>query len=162
MSSIGSRIEEVRRFFRLKQKDFAQKIKISRSHVSMLESGQQPPSDRVLALIVLAFGVNEHWLRTGEGDMLTGQGQGQTRSPAADDKADYAKYPPDLANLINALMEVMASENAGVKAALRSSLTEWRETVRKDREIAELRRANEVMHTLLNPEDTPGEAKETS
>jgi len=51
----------------LKKVDFAKKINVSQSHVSRLTSGETAPSDRTIKDICAKFGVDEIWLRTGDG-----------------------------------------------------------------------------------------------
>lgn len=63
------RIKELRSVLNLSQKDFANSIAVQQSAVSMMERGTLPVSDRVITTICLAHGIDEHWLRTGEGDM---------------------------------------------------------------------------------------------
>lgn len=67
---IGDRIKEVRVFTGLSQTAFASALGVSRSAVSKLESGENIPAERTILLIVREFGVDENWLRTGEGEML--------------------------------------------------------------------------------------------
>lgn len=55
--------------FHLKKVDFAKRLKISQPFVSELCSGAKMPSDRTISDICAEFHINEHWLRTGEGDM---------------------------------------------------------------------------------------------
>ena len=52
------------------QKEFAQKIFVSTSFQTLTELGHKKVLDRHIKLIVTAFGVNEAWLRTGEGEMF--------------------------------------------------------------------------------------------
>jgi len=52
------------------QKEFAQKICVSTSFQTQLELGQKNILDRHIRLIVSAYGVDELWLRTGEGEMF--------------------------------------------------------------------------------------------
>jgi hypothetical protein len=73
--------------------------------------------------------------------------------------------PPDLADLISALVEVMRAEtpeDEGIKAALRTNLVQFRVDVRNNKKIARLERDMDAMKKILNPADPPGEAKETS
>lgn len=49
---------------------FAEIINVSRPFVSELCAGTKNPSDRTIFDICDKFGVNEEWLRTGEGEML--------------------------------------------------------------------------------------------
>ncbi|MFR8457518.1 MAG: helix-turn-helix domain-containing protein [Oscillospiraceae bacterium] len=67
---VNERIRSLIKALKIKQAEFAQRIGVSRPFVSELCSGAKNPSDRTIADICREFGVNEHWLRTGEGDMF--------------------------------------------------------------------------------------------
>lgn len=68
MSDIGIRIKELRKQLGLSQQKFGDCLKVSKSHISNLESGADSPSDMLVKLICLVFEVNEAWLRCGTGD----------------------------------------------------------------------------------------------
>lgn len=68
---MNDRIKEIRVAFGMTQTDFGNKIGISQNYIWMLESGVREPSERVIRDICREFGVNETWLRTGDGDMMT-------------------------------------------------------------------------------------------
>nr|DAR58684.1 MAG TPA: Helix-turn-helix XRE-family like protein [Bacteriophage sp.] len=70
MSDISSRISAVIRSSGLTKTAFSKKIGLSQPFVSQLASGDASPSDRTIVDICREFGVSEHWLRTGEGDMF--------------------------------------------------------------------------------------------
>ena len=65
---MNTRIEEVRKHEGLTQEQFADRINLSRNYLWMLENGSRVPSDRTIKDICREFGVNEEWLRTGEGE----------------------------------------------------------------------------------------------
>lgn len=52
------------------QAQLAEAIGLSRNYVWMIENGDRTPPDRTIADICRVLGVNENWLRTGEGEML--------------------------------------------------------------------------------------------
>lgn len=66
---MNSRIKEVRQLTGLTQAQFADRLNISRNYIALIEIGDRVPSDRTIADICREFGVSEHWLRTGEGEM---------------------------------------------------------------------------------------------
>ena len=66
----GDRIKAVRLSRGLSQEKFGEVIKISGAAVSRLESGVNNASEQTRSLICKEFGVNDTWLRTGEGEML--------------------------------------------------------------------------------------------
>lgn len=65
---MNTRIEIIRKNAGLTQEQFADKIGLSRNYLWMLESGSRTPSDRTIKDICREFGVDETWLRTGEGE----------------------------------------------------------------------------------------------
>ena len=64
------RIKALRKALSLNQTDFGSKIGVKQSAVAAYESGSRNPLDSVIVSICREFGVNEHWLRTGQGEML--------------------------------------------------------------------------------------------
>jgi transcriptional regulator with XRE-family HTH domain len=68
--TINQRIKILRKSLNLTQKEFAQKIYVSTSFQTLIELEQKNVLDRHIKLIISAFGVNEAWLRTGEGEMF--------------------------------------------------------------------------------------------
>lgn len=70
MRPIKDRIKTLRKALGLTQQEFADKIGIKRGAVANYELGRNEPIDAVLSLICREFHVDEHWLRTGEGEMF--------------------------------------------------------------------------------------------
>lgn len=64
---MNNRIKKLRLDLGLSQEAFGKQIKIQRSSVSKIETGENSPSDQTISLICKEFNVNEDWLRTGEG-----------------------------------------------------------------------------------------------
>ena len=52
------------------QEEFASKLNLSRNFIAQIETGAKVPSDRTITDICREYGVNERWLRTGEGEMF--------------------------------------------------------------------------------------------
>ena len=61
------RIKELRKHLGLTQAEFGDKISMRQTGVAWLESGERKITDRVITTICALFGVDEIWLRTGEG-----------------------------------------------------------------------------------------------
>jgi len=70
MEEILNRLRQLRAYMGLKQAEFSQRIGMAGNSYSQIETGTTPLKDRHIALICLTFGVNEDWLRTGEGEMF--------------------------------------------------------------------------------------------
>ncbi len=64
---IGERIKSLRQKKNLTQEEFGKKIGSARNTVANYEMGKREPGNAVITLICKEFGVNETWLRTGEG-----------------------------------------------------------------------------------------------
>ena len=65
---MSERIKTLRLELSLTQSEFGEKLGISQNYVWMIEKGDRVPSDRTVADICRVFGVNEDWLRTGQGE----------------------------------------------------------------------------------------------
>ncbi|MDR2079206.1 MAG: helix-turn-helix domain-containing protein, partial [Treponema sp.] len=71
MKEIGQRIIELRKALNdISQGEFAQKIGIKQAVISNIEIGRNGASNSTIRLICLTLGVNESWLRDGEGPMF--------------------------------------------------------------------------------------------
>ena len=69
-TKMKDRLKELRQFLELTQEEFGKKINIqSRAHISALENGTRNITDRIVNDVCREFGVNEEWLRYGQGEM---------------------------------------------------------------------------------------------
>lgn len=66
---LTNRVISVRKNERLNQSQFAEKLGLQRTIISLCENGKRDFSDRTLKDIAAEFHVNLEWLRTGKGDM---------------------------------------------------------------------------------------------
>lgn len=71
--SINNRINQVRHALELTQSKFAERIAVSSSYLAGMERGDNKVNDRVIRLVSMEFGVSEHWIRTGEGEMYSSE-----------------------------------------------------------------------------------------
>lgn len=63
------RIKEIRKRAGMNQTKFGESLRVSLSAVQKWEYGENFPSDAIIVLICQKFGINEEWLRTGQGEM---------------------------------------------------------------------------------------------
>lgn len=68
--TINDRIKDIRRSTGLSQTDFAERLGTTRGVITNLEGEKTTPNEPFIKLICREFNVDEHWLRTGEGEML--------------------------------------------------------------------------------------------
>jgi DNA-binding XRE family transcriptional regulator len=71
LNEVNQRILEVRKAMALNQNEFAQRIKVSRSYMGVLESTDRELNDRIIELVCVNCSVNEKWLRNGTGKMFS-------------------------------------------------------------------------------------------
>lgn len=69
MNTIKDRIKQLRKSETLTQKEFASRLLISQSYLSGVENGNEIPTNKLLKLICLEFGIKESWLINGTGEM---------------------------------------------------------------------------------------------
>ena len=69
VASINNRIKELRKAAGMTLQGLGDKIGLTPSALSYIESGKSTPSNQTVLSICRVFGASEHWLRTGEGDM---------------------------------------------------------------------------------------------
>ncbi len=69
MDTVGTRIRDARKASGKTQRDFAAGLGMSENFIWQIEKGQREPSDRTISDICRVYGINEVWLRTGEGEM---------------------------------------------------------------------------------------------
>lgn len=67
---INERIREVRKRSGLTLEKFGEKVGMRKNSLSAVENGINGVTDRLIMMTVKEFGVDEHWLRTGEGEMF--------------------------------------------------------------------------------------------
>ena len=68
--TISERLRLLRKTLDMSQVEFAKAIYISNGYIAELECEHRKINDRIIHLISLTFGVNEKWLKEGEGEMF--------------------------------------------------------------------------------------------
>lgn len=68
---MNERIKKLRKALDLTQQSFADRIGLKQNSIALIESGKRNISQQAVLSICREFGVNEGWLKTGEGEMFT-------------------------------------------------------------------------------------------
>jgi DNA-binding XRE family transcriptional regulator len=68
--TVNERIRQARQVLNMTQTAFSKAIYVSSGCTAEIENGHRAANDRIIRLICLTFGVNEQWLKTGEGEMF--------------------------------------------------------------------------------------------
>lgn len=67
---MNERIKQLRKELGLTQRDFAERLGVSRDTIANIEGGRIDIKDIFILSICREFNANETWLRTGEGEMF--------------------------------------------------------------------------------------------
>lgn len=67
---MGSRIKELRKYFKMTQEEFASELGIKQNTLSRYEAGQTPIPESLIELIRHKWRVDVEWIRGGEGSMF--------------------------------------------------------------------------------------------
>lgn len=104
-----NRVREVRKHFKLSQTAFGEKLGVSRDVISNVEQNRVNENNLFIEHMCSVFGVNEHWLRTGEGDMFRSDSQS-----LLDRMADEYSLTQRERAVISAFLELDSSDRAAV------------------------------------------------
>lgn len=69
---MSNRIKAIREALKLSQREFGEKLGVSRDVISNLEYGRVQPKELFLQHVCQQYGVNRYWLETGQGEMFKG------------------------------------------------------------------------------------------
>lgn len=105
ITSIGQRIRELRKYYKLNQTAFGKAVGVSYGHISNIEAGKDKASDNLIRLIAIEYCANEDWIKTGNGDMLE---QSFTQ--------DHLSQNESIALTIEELTEILNSSPVSVRA----------------------------------------------
>jgi len=109
--------------------------------------GVADPSRSSLVALAKCTGISVQWLATGEGPMTTAESLNELRSAPV--------VLPEIRPVIDAVIEVMLSSDEGTKLALSQNAFTFQQTVRRKKEIEELRNDIEIIKKrLLEPQET--------
>lgn len=122
MNEINKRIADAIAAKGIKKSEVARQVKVSPAFISQLCSGAALPSDRTIIDIARVCGVNEIWLRTGEGDMFQAMTENEELSAYAGDV--LAAAPDDIRKRFLAAQAKWTPDMWAVFAKIVDSFTE--------------------------------------
>lgn len=122
MNEINKRIADAITTKNIKKSEVARQVKVSPAFISQLCSGAALPSDRTIIDIARVCGVNEIWLRTGEGEMFQAMTENEELSAYAGDV--LAAAPDDIRKRFLAAQAKWTPDMWAVFAKIVDSFTE--------------------------------------
>lgn len=106
---MNERIKQVRLALGLSQDSFGARIGLGKSSLSKIERGANSTTDQTILSICREFGVDEVWLRTGEGEMFS-----QDRKTVIDRVCEEYKLSDSDRALLTAFLELNESDRAAI------------------------------------------------
>ena len=70
MNTLKDRIKEIRKYYKLNQEEFGEKIGVSRYVIVNIELDRVEPKELIINHICDIYSINKEWLLTGQGSML--------------------------------------------------------------------------------------------
>ena len=104
---VSRRLLELRHALCLTQKEFGEKIHISKGYVTSLEKSRQSLNERIIKLLSDTYGVNPEWLKHGKGSMFL---EAQN-SQIAEITRIVNQLNPDFQNFVLAQMKTLLKMN---------------------------------------------------
>jgi transcriptional regulator with XRE-family HTH domain len=101
------RVIAIRKTLKLNQTEFAKRLGMKSTSLSMVELGNNAVTEKNIKLICMLFNVNENWLRTGAGEMFS-----QAASPYETEFFDIYKglMPETQQALLQFARELLATQ----------------------------------------------------
>lgn len=115
--SISLRIKQIRKYLGLSQAKFAENLCLSGGYVSGLESEKRKTNDRIIRLIGITYGVNELWLKTGEGQMYDRASNARLEQVTKLFRELRPEYQEHVLLLVDNLLSLQKAEQNNVQAA---------------------------------------------
>lgn len=112
---MNERIKQIRRELGLTQAEFAERIGLKQNSIALIESGKRNISDQAVLSICREYGVNEEWLRTGDGDRFI---------PESNDELEALAKKYDLSNADQVLIEKYVNLKLGSREAIINFITD--------------------------------------
>ena len=115
---MNERIKELRLALGLSLEAFGSRIGLGKSSVSKIERGLNSTTDQTVLSICREYGVNETWLRTGEGAMFS-----QDRKTVIDRVAEEYKLDTRERAIVTAYLELDPADRAAIVRYLESVMS---------------------------------------
>ena len=116
---MNDRIREVRKALAMNQEDFGAKLGVSRGVIVNAELGRASVNNLFVKHICDIYGVSEHWLETGEGEMFHAKPEPEP------------EYPPIIQAALQSYMRLNPAEQAAFEKWLLDFATSYGDAARR-------------------------------
>ena len=115
---MDERIKQIRKHFGLTLDAFGARIGLTKSAISRMENGYNPPQEQTLRLICREFGVSYAWLKDGVGDMIEERDEDDDVNRLMLGESEFAKsvfralakLPPEAWDLFQQFVETLKAD----------------------------------------------------
>ena len=163
---INQRIRELRNKLNLSQTEFAKKLGITQKAISKIEQFESNVSNRTFWQICKEFGVNEKWLRNGEGEVRV-----SSNESIIDEVARHFDLGEESRNLLKMFLEFDKNQQEIIIKFVNCLSENWRNVHKEksslqttediqtmsaseiDQQVAEYRLELEVQNIMSKPEE---------
>ncbi|MDR3302589.1 MAG: helix-turn-helix domain-containing protein [Spirochaetaceae bacterium] len=108
-TAVNERVKQVRLALGLSQAKFCRDIFLTSGHYAEIELGNRRINARIIKLIGVIYGVNEHFLKTGEGNMFDKSADGKIARIVR----IFEELPPDFQDYILQQVEQLKKLHKG-------------------------------------------------
>lgn len=150
---MNERIRELRLALGLNQSEFGARIGLRQTSIANYEKGLRQPLDAVITSICREFGVNEEWLRTGEGPQFVEITRAEQIQQMVD---DIMRDHPE------AFRRRFVTALAGLDDHGWIALENFIDSITDQKEIDTRKRLHDDLDRQLNEEEYPAEGSEAS
>lgn len=106
---MNERIKELRKALGLSGEKFGEPLGVTRTAVSLIETGKNAVTEQMIKLLCLTYNVNEDWLRTGNGEMFN-----KTKSSFLDDLQKQFSLSDLQVNIVKSYLELNESDRKSI------------------------------------------------
>ena len=131
--TLGERIKIIRKSMqpKMSQEKFAETLGTTRPALAVYEIDRVVPNDAFINLICLKFGVNEKWLRTGEGEMFTQRKDHEEDIETVAKMVEENHYGESMERLLNAFIRFPREQRPAVLELFNKFAENYEEEQRK-------------------------------
>ncbi|MEK5069777.1 helix-turn-helix transcriptional regulator [Sporosarcina sp. FSL K6-1508] len=120
---MNERLKQLRKQLSLNQNEMAERMNLSRSHISSLENGVREITDRIINDVCREFDIKEEWIRTGKGEMFV-----QSETFSLDEKAQKNNLTELEIDIIQSYMELNKETRSEIIGWIKSNFAKHAET----------------------------------
>ena len=111
-TKINERLQKLRKSLNLNQIEFAERVGLTSSSISRIESGKTIITEQNIRFICMIFNTSEDWLRNGTGEMFSKNVSGMDMKKLAD---CFYQLQPETRKMLQAYAEMLLKNEKAIK-----------------------------------------------